>query len=212
MRHTSLTRQLTALAKRIHPGMVSLSVCDAVVLHRAAGLCAKPGATFLEFAAGWGFSTLCILDAISQTETRFITSEVAGDCWVALRDLLRDTKAELWEGDLRKQEEALKGLALDFLFIDSNHEPAMVSWSLRTLFPLGKPGGLIAVHDVLDPTCEVYQQERAEVEGVMSRHGLQAVELLNPEEKQELQGMLPWPRSYCGVRRDLNTMVMRRGV
>ncbi len=189
-----------------------MSVPDAIALHRAASMCAKPGATFLEFAAGWGFSTLCILDAIGQEKVRFITSEVAGDCWLALRELLGNTKAERWEGDLRDREEVLRGLSLDFLFIDSEHNEPIISWYIDTLFPLVKPSGMIAVHDVLDPSSDHYVYERRKVEESMEVYGLEVVRLLGEEEEQELCGMLPWPHSHCGVRRACNTLVMRRSV
>ena len=209
MIHIPPIRRLTTLANRIQLGMVSLSVPDATILHRAAGLCAKPGAIFLEFAAGWGFSTLCILDAIGHVGSmRFITSEMAGDCWVALRDLLHGKPVELWEGDARLRE--WPDFKVDFLSIDSDHEPTTTDWYLGTLFPLVKPGGMIAVHDVLDPTCKPYLNELAEVEKAMAKHHLQVIELMSKEEEQELAGMLPWPRSHFGVRRACNTLVMRR--
>lgn len=195
-------------AKRISPGMVSLSNCDALALHRAAGLCVRPGATFLEFAAGWGFSTLCILDAIGQADMRFITSEMAGDCWLALRKLLTGTRAELWEGDLRDRD--LSGLELDFLFIDSEHGELIVSWYLDNLFPLVKPGGLIAAHDVLDPTCQSYQREHEEIKKAMGRYNLKAIELISPAEQEELSGLKPWENSHFGVHRACNTLVMEK--
>ncbi len=210
-----LESRLNTLAKSITPGMVSLSAADAILLHRAASSRAMPGATFLEFAAGWGFSTLCILDAIQVEkarrpwqEVRFITTEVDGECWRVLDKLLEGQPVEFRKGDAREME--WNGLALDFLFIDSDHTAPIMDWYASTLFPLVKPGGLVAVHDVLDPTSEPYCYELGQVKKAAIQHGFKRIELLDEEELSELQLHPLWPHSHFGVRRGLNTLVMER--
>lgn len=54
--------------------------------------------------------------------------------------------------------EILAGRQVDFLFIDADHTYEGVRADFETFSPLVRPGGLVALHDVLphdDPTCEV---------------------------------------------------------
>lgn len=101
----------------------------------------------LEIGSGCGWSTTWMLHALKLTGGKllsldrdtntpeFVPSDLAGDRWDFSRMDVRDTSGE--------------SLAqLDFLLVDTDHQPNLVEWIIEHVFPLVRPGGRIAVHDV----------------------------------------------------------------
>lgn len=59
-----------------------------------------------------------------------------------------------WHGDTRAGEMLALAKAhapYDFLFIDANHTEAGVTADFMDYAPLVRPGGIVALHDILDP-------------------------------------------------------------
>ena len=101
----------------------------------------------LEIGSGSGWSTTWMLHALKSTGGRllsldrdnntpsFVPSGLAGDRWSFFRMDIRDAARE--------------SLAqLDFLLVDTDHQPHVIDWIIEHIFPLVRPGGRIAVHDV----------------------------------------------------------------
>lgn len=65
----------------------------------------------------------------------------------------------------------LKGIQLDFVYVDGNHHNPQVSIDLENYWNLVKPGGLLCGHDYYDTDTEVYKCEvKSSVDKFLATH------------------------------------------
>jgi len=104
----------------------------------------------LEISSGPGWSTSWMLQALRSMEAGglvsfdkhchtpdFVPAELAKHRWTFVKE---DIQARPWE--ILKQ--------VDFLLVDTNHQPDLMDWLIEHIFPLVRSGGKIAVHDVFN--------------------------------------------------------------
>jgi hypothetical protein len=104
----------------------------------------------LEIGSGPGWATTWMLQALRSMEggtllsfnkgcntPDFVPPGLVTDRWNFARQDIRE-----WSSESLKQ--------LDFLLVDTDHQPDLVGWIIEHIFPLVRSGGKIAVHDVFN--------------------------------------------------------------
>lgn len=133
----------------------------------------------VEIASGPGWSTSWMLQALRAMEAGalrsfdkncntpdFVPAKLAKPGWRFVKQDIQEVSGALPE-------------QVDFLLVDTDHQPELVDWIIEHIFPLVRSGGRVAVHDVFNLATPV--------------HG-EAVQVFRYLEKI---GVRPYTVSYC---------------